>query len=123
MAGSLYANLPQTTVSSGGTTGPPSGGTTESWTVASSASFPAVTTGTLTVFHIADPAAPSEIILVTNVSGTTWSVTRGAEGTTPVLHTTGFTVRQVVSAGELAAFFASTATGLAYAMSLQRQMT
>lgn len=35
------------------------------------------------------------------MSGTTWTVTRGAESTTPVAHTAGFTVVQVVSAGDL----------------------
>ena len=40
-----------------------------------------------------------ELIAVTNVSGTTWTVTRGAESTTPVAHSAGFTIYQVVSAG------------------------
>ena len=99
MATETFANLPSTTVSSGGTDAP-SGGTSQSWTVASSASFPAAVTG-VTQFHISDPAQPSEIITVTNISGTTWTVTRGAEGTTPVAHTAGFTVKQVVTAGFL----------------------
>lgn len=100
MARDLFSNQGSTTVSSGGTTGPPSQGTTESWTVASSSTFPAASNAAspVTQFYISDPAAPSETILVTNVSGTTWSVTRGADGTTPVLHTAGFTVRNVVSA-------------------------
>lgn len=94
-----FANLPSTTVSSGGTDAP-SGGTSQSWTVAASTSFPAAATG-VTQFHISDPVQPSEIIAVTNVSGTTWTVTRGAESTTPVAHTAGFTVKQVVTAGFL----------------------
>lgn len=99
MARDLFSNQGSTAVSSGGTTGPPSQGTTESWTVASSSTFPAASNAAspVTQFYISDPAAPSETILVTNVSGTTWSVTRGADGTTPVLHTAGFTVRNVVS--------------------------
>ena len=52
-------------------------------------------------FHVADPALPTEIIAVTNVSGTTWTVTRGAESTTPVAHSAGFTVSQVVTTGFL----------------------
>jgi hypothetical protein len=68
--------------------------------VASSGSFPFAQTGS-TQFHVADPALPSELIAVTNVSGTTWTVTRGAESTTPVAHAAGFTVNQVVSAGAL----------------------
>ncbi len=99
MATETFANTPSTTVSSGGTDAP-SGGTSQSWTVASSASFPAAATG-VTQFHISDPAQPSELILVTNISGSTWTVTRGAEGTTPVAHSAGFTVKQVVSAGFL----------------------
>ena len=39
------------------------------------------------------------MIAVTNVSGSTWTVTRGSESTTPVAHLLGFTVYQVVTAG------------------------
>jgi len=97
-----FANLPQTTVTSGGTTAPPAG-TSQSWTVASSASFPAASNSATppSQFHVADINANSEIITVTNVSGTTWTVTRGAEGTTPVTHTAGFTIYQVMTAGWL----------------------
>lgn len=94
-----FANTPQTTVSTGGTTAPGSG-TPETWTVASSSSFPIATTG-IWQFHVEDPALPGELIAVTNVSGTTWTVTRGAEGSTPVAHAAGFTVEQVASAGWL----------------------
>lgn len=99
MARDLFTNLGSTTVSSGGTTAP-SAGTTQSWTVASSSTFPAASSSAtpVTQFYVADPALPSELILVTNVSGTTWSVTRGADGTTPVAHTAGFIVRNVVPA-------------------------
>jgi hypothetical protein len=99
MPGEIYTNDASTTVTTGGT-GTPG---TETWTVASSASFPAASnTALLPVqFHVADPALPSELMTVTNVSGTSWSVTRGAEGTTAVAHTAGFTVRQVVSANAL----------------------
>src|SRR5215831_2036681 len=98
----IYSNLPQTTVSSGGTTAP-AAGSVESWTVASSGSFPAASASGSppTHFHVSDPAAPSELADVTDVSGTTWTVTRGAEGTTPVVHTAGFTVKQAVTAGGL----------------------
>ncbi|MCA1841556.1 MAG: hypothetical protein LC723_14875, partial [Actinobacteria bacterium] len=104
MARDLFTNQAQTTVSSGGTTAP-AAGTTESWTVASSSSFPAASNAAIPVtqFYVADPALPSESILVTNVSGTTWSVTRGADGTTPVAHTAGFTIKNVVSAAWLQA--------------------
>jgi len=73
----VFANNATTTVSSGGTTAPTSG-TQETWTVASSASFPVVETGAQQ-FHVADPALGSEMVTVVNVSGTTWTVIRGAE--------------------------------------------
>lgn len=100
----VFTNQASTTVSSGGTAAPVSG-TVETWTVASSASFPAASNSATppTQFHVADEALISEIIAVTNVSGATWTVTRGAEGTTPVAHTSGFTIQQVVTAGFLGA--------------------
>ena len=101
MATEEYANVATTTVSAGGTDAP-AGGTVESWTVASSAPFPAASTGSIQ-FHINDPAAPTEVMLVTNISGTTWTVTRGAESTTPVTHSAGFTIWLVVTAGDLTA--------------------
>ena len=102
MAVEIFSNQPSTTVSSGGTNAP-SPGTSQNWTVLSSASFPAADSdGTPpTQFHVVDPIQPSEIITVTDVSGTTWTVTRGAESTTPVAHSAGFTVYQVVTSGAL----------------------
>lgn len=96
-AAEVFANLASTTVTSGGTDAPVSG-TTQTWVVASSALFPAASTG-VSQFRIVedDLVKQSEIILVTNVSGTTWSVTRGAEGTTPIAHLTGFTVRPILT--------------------------
>lgn len=104
MALEVFADDSQTTVSSGGTTAP-AAGTSESWTVASSSSFPAASSSASppTSFYVADQAGTSEKMLVTNVSGTTWTVTRGADGTTPVTHAAGFTISQVVTAGSLAA--------------------
>jgi hypothetical protein len=97
----LFNNYPQTTATgSSGSTSPVSG-TTESWTVTSSSSFPAVTSAHGNYFRISDPAQPTEVITVTNISGTTWSVIRGDDGTTPVAHANGFTIKQVVSAGWL----------------------
>jgi len=111
----LFSDLPQTTVSSGGTTAP-SPGTVENWTVASSSSFPAASSVAVppTAFHVSDIAADTEIITVTNVSGTTWTVTRGAESTTPVAHTAGFTIKQVVTAGWLNTVPAENAAGVQY---------
>ena len=99
MATEVFANTPSGIVTSGGTDAPASG-TVETWTLASYSSFPAAATGT-TQFHITDIGAPAELILVTNTSGATWTVTRGAESTTPVAHTLPFTVVQVTSAGWL----------------------
>lgn len=106
MAQELFANDAATTVASGGTDAP-AGGTGESWTVTSSASFPAAssTANPPSQFHVADPAAPSEVIAVTNVASTTWTVTRGAESTIPVTHSAGFTVVQVVTAGDYTAMY------------------
>src|SRR5258708_8488484 len=42
------------------------------------------------------------MLAVQAVSGTTWTVMRGAEGSVPVAHASGFTVVQVVTAGDLA---------------------
>jgi hypothetical protein len=93
------ADRATTAVTSGGSAAPASG-TPETWTVASSAMFGAASTG-VSQFHVADPAAPSEIIAVTDVSGTTWTVTRGADSTTPVTHAAGFTIYQTATAGWL----------------------
>lgn len=115
MATEVFANDAATTVPLAADA--PASGTPETWTVTSSSSFPAATTS-ITKFHVADPAAPSEVILVTNVSGTSWSVTRGAESTTPVTHAAGFTVVQVIPAGwlgntSLGFTWAATANGMA----------
>lgn len=93
------SNRATTAVSSGGTDAP-SAGTVETWTVASSALF-GTAVALVSAFHVTDPAAPSEMILITAVSGTTWTVTRGAESTTPVTHQAGFTVDQTFTSGFL----------------------
>jgi hypothetical protein len=46
----------------------------------------------------------SEIMLVTAVSGTTYTVTRGIEGTEPATHASGSSVAHVLTAGALDAF-------------------
>ena len=98
----VFADSPVTTVPAGAS-GTLSSGQADTWSVFSSAGFPTAATG-ISQFHIADPAAPSEVILVTNMTGggnTTWSVIRGADSTTPVAHAAGFTVTNVISAGWL----------------------
>lgn len=111
----VFANLPGTVVTNGGST-TPSSGTPETWTVSSAVGFPTASSGATppTVFHIADPAANSEIIAVTNMSGgsnVTWSVIRGAESTTPVAHAANFTVYQVTTAGVLGTLAQATGNG------------
>jgi hypothetical protein len=49
----------------------------------------------------------SEIMLVTAVSGTTFTVTRGIEGTAAASHSNGATVTAILTAGSLAAWAAS----------------
>lgn len=95
----LFADQPQTTIASGGTN-VPAPGTTQTLTPVSGTGFPAVSAASNSQFHIADPAAPSELIAVTQ-TGAAWTVTRGAEGATPVSHQAGWTARQVVTAGML----------------------
>ena len=98
----VFADSPVTTVPAGAS-GTLSSGQADTWNVFSSAGFPTAATG-ISQFHIADPAAPSELVLVTNMTGggnNTWSVIRGADSTTPVAHAAGFTVTNVISAGWL----------------------
>src|SRR5215469_2409060 len=73
-------------------------GTTETWVVGSNTGWPTADPTALpnTQFHIADPQATSESVLVTDNRTTSWSVTRGVESTTPVAHSAGFTIQQVV---------------------------
>jgi hypothetical protein len=90
-----FAHVGSTTVSSGGTDAP-AAGTEQTWTVSSSGAFPA-TLNQSRYFKVVDPAANGEVILVKSVSGTTWTVVRGADSTTPVIHQASFTVTNVVS--------------------------
>jgi hypothetical protein len=98
----LFVNDAATTVATARTA--VAAGTTETWTVASSAGFPGATNSgdPPTSFRVQDPAQPEEIILVTHVSDTTWTVVRGAEGT-PTEHAAGFTVRSVFTAASVLA--------------------
>ena len=105
VASEVFANQAFTTVTSGGTSAG-TVGTVETWTVspATAAEFPTASTG-VSQFHVTDTAAAaaSEIILVTATNAITnqWTVTRGAEGTSPVAHQSGFTITQVLTAGWL----------------------
>ena len=97
MAIEVWANDGVATVASGGTDAP-SAGTSESLTLSGS-TLPAVSSSAVpaTQCYVCDPAAPSEQMLVTNISGSTATVTRGADGTTPVAHASGYTIQQVLS--------------------------
>lgn len=65
--------------------------------VASSTGFPAAVAG-VSQFRV---LIESEIVIVTNVALTTWTVTRGAEGTAAVGHALGVAVNATVTAGAL----------------------
>src|SRR5215472_12972964 len=90
-----FVSLGQAAVTAGGNT-TPAAGTSESWTLGTS-NLPAASNSAVppTGFYAADPAQPSEVIVVTNITGSTATVTRGADGTTPVAHTPPFTIVQV----------------------------
>lgn len=108
MVTEVFANDAQAIVTNGGTTAPASG-TVETWTVNILIPFITAVTG-IYQFHVADTATVqyTEKILVTSGTGSagtqTWTVTRGAENTTPVAHLPNFIVQQVVTAGVLSGF-------------------
>lgn len=94
----LFANQPVTTLASPGIT------TTSqtSVNVASSALFPAASSAGAGSFFRA--IIEGELVFVTNVSGTTWTILRGQEGTTAATHLTGVTITHILTAGMLAGF-------------------
>ncbi len=83
-------------------------------TLAASIGSPSATTCLVTSAAGFPPASPSngqfrilvdaEIMIVTNVSGNTFTITRGAEGTTAVAHANGADVAHVFTKGALAQF-------------------
>jgi hypothetical protein len=86
-----YVNDPGTTLASSCT----SGATTIS--VVSSTGYPSLST-TGQQFRI---RIDSELMLVTAISGTTWTITRGIESTGAASHSSGATVNAIVTAGML----------------------
>ena len=100
----LLLNGPSFITTAGGTTTPASG-TVETWASSTLTAFTGITTGT-TECRVQDLAAPGEIILVTNVAGTAVTVTRGAEGTTPVAHAVGHSFTAVLTAGGIVSYVA-----------------
>lgn len=96
----FIGNLSSTTVTQGGMSSPKSG-TEETLTVsAEDGVFPAVRRN-VEQFHFKDanPEKGGEIFRCIETDNNHWAVIRGAEGTRPVVHDRGFTVRQVVTAG------------------------
>jgi hypothetical protein len=108
MVTEVYANDATATLTSGGNT-TPTQGTVETWTVNVTTAFVSAVSG-VTQFHIVDTTTgkTTEKILVTVGVGTTgsqtWTVTRGAESTTPVAHAANAVLQQVVTAGVLGNF-------------------
>lgn len=97
----MFSNDGLATVTSGGTTT-----SDTSWTVSITQAFPSPTTGQQ--FHVADVASGFTTEKITVGAGNsgavgtqTWTVVRGAEGSTALSHTAGFTIRQVVTAGAM----------------------
>ena len=100
----LFNNLATTTVTSGGTTSSPSD---DALVVSSAAAFVNEASSSSippTQFDILDPAVPSEIMTVTNQSGSggvDWAVTRGAYGTTPVPHAADWEAEAVTTSAAM----------------------
>ena len=93
MAVDFFANNAQTTLAAGIAAG------ATTLTVASSTPFPAVTTAAATQFRVIIDA---ELFLVTNVTGTTWTVTPGTEGTAQAAHANAAPVTAILTAAALA---------------------
>ena len=88
MAEELYVNDPGTTLAAAITS---TGATTIS--VSSSTGYPS--TGNFRIL------VDTELMLVTSVSGTTWTVTRGIESTTAATHLNGVAVNHILTQGAL----------------------
>lgn len=100
----IVLNGTSTTVVSGGADAP-APGTVETWTLTSGVPFGSASASVVppTQTRIQDPAAPSEIMLITDVTGNVATVTRAVEGTTAVPHAIGFVIQPALTAGSLAA--------------------
>lgn len=71
---------------------------TTSMVVGATVGYPSITPYVLAVDY---NAAAEELVLVTGISGTTLTITRGYNGTTGVSHTTGAVIRHVIIAQDL----------------------
>lgn len=90
MANEQYTNNPSTTLS--GNSGSITSGAT-TFNVASSTGFPSGGNFTILI--------DSELMLVTGVSGTAWTVTRAQEGTSGASHSDGTGINLILTAGSL----------------------
>jgi hypothetical protein len=95
----LLSDFYQWTVSSGGT-GASTAGATETMHVVSATGAPAAAAGVsqFRVVDAADTHTPPEVMVVTNVAGTTWTVTRAAESGAPWAHAANWTAIPVLTA-------------------------
>jgi len=101
MAIEQFANSAQTALASALTSG------AVTLTVSSSSLFPSAGNFRIRV--------DNELMMVTAVSGTTWTVTRGFESTTAAAHSNGATVTQVLTAGVLTSDLVPTGALMAFA--------
>ena len=78
-------------------------------TVSSASGFPSASSTATppTIFHLADPAVPNDLITVTSTSGTTWQITQGSEGTVAQVHAAGCTLYLVASGNDLSGMLQS----------------
>lgn len=127
MAATDVLNNPNSAqVTSGGTTAP-AAGTSEGWSVIEAAAWAAIGTAGLLQFRVVDQAqlgvtANYEVMVVTQrSSSSSWTVTRGAENTTPIAHKPGWVAVPASSAGAFNNTFdplGAAATALASAVPL-----
>ena len=96
----LYANNASTTLAAG------ISNTATSMTVNSSAEFAAPVSGQAFFCTLNDAATGllEEIVLVTGITGTTWTIQRGAQGTTALSWNAADLVSQYVTAGDMQSF-------------------
>jgi hypothetical protein len=99
-----YANNAITTLNGAITSG------ATSLIVTSATGFPAVPFRITVAALARTTVTNTEIMLVTNVVGTTFTVTRAQEGTTAVAHSSGESVAQVLTAAGAVATFVTTST-------------
>lgn len=62
---------------------------------------------------VLDPGGTEEVVQVTAKAGTTWTVTRGFDGTTAAAHSSGVTVRHAAIAGDFTDLQAADTTNAA----------